>query len=88
MIGFSIFSPVEGLGQDVVNWFGHSISEGIGGFSSWAIGGVIHAMQSTTTPDFTIVVRRSLAGDARAWLPGCRSRSCSWGSARQRCEAT
>jgi len=53
MIGFSIFSPLGGLGQDVVNWFGHSISEGIGGFSSWAIGGVIHAMQSTTTPDFT-----------------------------------
>ena len=53
MIGFSIFSPVEGLGQDVVSWFGHSISEGIGGFSSWAIGGVIDAMQSTTTPDFT-----------------------------------
>ncbi|HUC36460.1 MAG TPA: hypothetical protein VMR97_04990 [Acidimicrobiales bacterium] len=53
MIGFSIFSPVEGLGKDVVSWFGHSISEGIGGFSSWAIGGVIHAMASTTTPDFT-----------------------------------
>jgi hypothetical protein len=53
MIAFSIFSPLSGLGQDVVNWFGHSISEGIGGFSSWAIGGVIHAMQSTTTPDFT-----------------------------------
>lgn len=53
MIGFSIFSPVEGLGKDVVNWLGHSISEGIGGFSSWAIGGVIHAMASTTTPDFT-----------------------------------
>ena len=53
MIGFSIFSPVEGLGKDVVSWFGHSISEGIGGFSSWAIGGVIHAMDSTTTPDFT-----------------------------------
>ena len=53
MIGFSIFSPVGDLGQDVVNWLGHSISEGIGGFSSWAIGGVIDAMQSTTTPDFT-----------------------------------
>lgn len=53
MIDFSIFSPVEGLGKDVVSWFGHSISEGIGGFSSWAIGGVISAMQSTTTPDFT-----------------------------------
>ena len=53
MIGFSIFSPVEGLGKDVVSWLGHSISEGIGGFSSWAIGGVIHAMASTTTPDFT-----------------------------------
>ena len=53
MIGFSIFSPVEGLGKDVVSWFGHSISEGIGGFSSWAISGVIHAMASTTTPDFT-----------------------------------
>jgi hypothetical protein len=53
VIDFSIFSPVEGLAQDVVSWFGHSISEGIGGFSSWAIGGVISAMQSTTTPDFT-----------------------------------
>jgi hypothetical protein len=53
MIDFSIFSPLTGLGQDVVNWLGHSISEGIGGFASWAIGGVIHAMQSTTTPDFT-----------------------------------
>ena len=53
MIGFSIFSPLGGLGQDVVSWLGHSISEGIGGFASWAIGGVIHAMQSTTTPDFT-----------------------------------
>ena len=53
MIAFSIFSPLTGLGQDVVNWLGHSISEGIGGFASWAIGGVIHAMQSTTTPDFT-----------------------------------
>jgi hypothetical protein len=53
MIGFSIFSPLGGLGQDVVSWFGHSISEGIGGFSSWAIGGVIGAMGSTTTPDFT-----------------------------------
>ena len=53
MIGFSIFSPLGSLGQDVVNWLGHSISEGIGGFSSWAIGGVIHAMASTTTPDFT-----------------------------------
>ncbi|MGO8862450.1 MAG: hypothetical protein ACLQRH_17060 [Acidimicrobiales bacterium] len=53
MIRFSIFNPVGDLGQDVVNWLGHSISEGIGGFSSWAIGGVIGAMQSTTTPDFT-----------------------------------
>ena len=53
MIGFSIFNPVGDLGQDVVNWLGHSISEGIGSFSSWAIGGVIDAMQSTTTPDFT-----------------------------------
>ena len=53
MIAFSIFSPLTGLGQDIVNWLGHSISEGIGGFASWAIGGVIHAMQSTTTPDFT-----------------------------------
>ena len=87
MIGFSIFSPVEGLGQDVVNWLGHSISEGIGGFSSWAIGGVIHAMESTTTPDFTTW----FAGPWRAmlaWSPGCRSRSCSWGSARRPCAAT
>ena len=65
MIGFSIFSPVEGLGKDVVSWFGHSISEGIGGFSSWAIGGVIHAMSSTTTPDFTSWFAGSVAGDAR-----------------------
>lgn len=53
MIGFSIFNPVGDLGHDVVNWLGRSILEGIGGFSSWAIGGVIHAMSSTTTPDFT-----------------------------------
>lgn len=53
MIGFSIFNPVGDLGHDVVNWLGHSILEGIGSFSSWAIGGVIHAMASTTTPDFT-----------------------------------
>jgi type IV secretion system protein TrbL len=53
MVGFSIFNPVGDLGHDVVNWLGHSIAEGIGGFSSWAIGGVIHAMSSTTTPDFT-----------------------------------
>ena len=53
LAGISLFDPLGGLGQDVVSWFGHSISEGIGGFASWAIGGVIHAMQSTTTPDFT-----------------------------------
>lgn len=53
LAGISLFDPLGGLGQDVVSWFGHSISEGIGGFTSWAIGGVIHAMQSTTTPDFT-----------------------------------
>ncbi len=53
IVGLSLFNPLGGLGQDVVNWFGHAISEGIGGFASWAIGGVIHAMQSTTTPDFT-----------------------------------
>ena len=45
MIGFSIFSPLGGLGHDVVSWFGQSISEGIGGFSSWAIDGVIHAIE-------------------------------------------
>ena len=68
MIGFSIFNPLGGLGQDVVNWLGHSISEGIGGFSSWAIGGVIDAMQSTTTPDFTTW----FAGPWRAMLErGC-----------------
>ena len=53
LAGISLFDPLGGLGQDVVSWFGHSISEGIGGFASWAIGGVIHAMQSTTNPDFT-----------------------------------
>ena len=53
LLGLSLFDPLGGIGQDIVGWFGHSISQGIGGFTSWAIGGVIHAMQSTTTPDFT-----------------------------------
>ena len=53
LTGISLLDPLGGLGQDVVSWFGHSISEGIGGFASWAINEVIHAMQSTTTPDFT-----------------------------------
>ena len=53
LAGISLLDPLGGLGQDVVSWFGHSISQGIGGFASWAIGGVIHAMQATTTPDFT-----------------------------------
>jgi hypothetical protein len=51
--GLSVFDPLGGLGQDVVGWLGHSISEGIGSFAAWAIGGVVHTMQSTTTPDFT-----------------------------------
>jgi type IV secretion system protein TrbL len=53
LIGLSLFDPLGGIGQDIVGWIGHSISQGIGGFASWAIGGVIHAMQATTTPDFT-----------------------------------
>jgi hypothetical protein len=53
LIGLSLLDPLGGIGQDIVGWFGHSISQGIGGFASWAIGGVIHAMQATTTPDFT-----------------------------------
>ena len=53
LVGLSLFDPLSGIGQDIVGWFGHSISQGIGGFTSWAIGGVIHAMQATTTPDFT-----------------------------------
>jgi hypothetical protein len=53
LIGLSILDPLGGVGQDIVGWIGRSISQGIGGFASWAIGGVIHAMQSTTTPDFT-----------------------------------
>lgn len=48
----SLLDPVGSVGRDVVSWFGHSIMEGIGGFTSWAIGGVVHAMDSTTTPDF------------------------------------
>jgi hypothetical protein len=51
--GLSLLDPLGGVGQDIVGWIGRSISQGIGGFASWAIGGVIHAMQSTTTPDFT-----------------------------------
>ena len=53
LVGLSLFDPLGGIGQDIVGWLGHSISQGIGGFTSWAIGGVIHAMQATTTPDFT-----------------------------------
>jgi hypothetical protein len=53
LIGLSLLDPLGGVGQDIVGWIGRSISQGIGGFASWAIGGVIHAMQSTTTPDFT-----------------------------------
>jgi hypothetical protein len=53
LLGLSLFDPLGGIGQDIVGWIGHSISQGIGGFASWAIGGVIHAMQATTTPDFT-----------------------------------
>lgn len=51
--GISLFSPLGGLARDVVSWFGQAISQGIGGFASWAIGGVVHAMAATTTPDFT-----------------------------------
>jgi hypothetical protein len=53
LIGLSLLDPLGGVGQDIVGWIGRSISQGIGGFASWAIVGVIHAMQSTTTPDFT-----------------------------------
>jgi hypothetical protein len=53
LAGISLFSPLGGLGRDVVSFFGHAILQGIGGFASWAIGGVVHAMSSTTTPDFT-----------------------------------
>jgi hypothetical protein len=53
LLGVSLLEPLGGVGRDIVGWFGHSISQGIGGFTSWATGGVIHAMQSTTTPDFT-----------------------------------
>jgi hypothetical protein len=53
LAGISVLDPLGGLGQDMVGWLGHSISQGIGGFAAWAIGGVVHAMQSTTTPDFT-----------------------------------
>jgi hypothetical protein len=53
LVGISLFDPIGSIGQDVVSWFGHSISEGIGSFTAWAIGGVVNAMQSTTTPDFT-----------------------------------
>ena len=52
LAGISLFNPIGGLGQDVVGWLGHAISEGIGSFASWAIGGVIHAMSATTTPNF------------------------------------
>jgi hypothetical protein len=53
LTAISLLDPLGGAGQDIVSWLGHSISQGIGGFASWAIGGVTHAMQSTTTPDFT-----------------------------------
>ncbi len=53
LVGISLFDPLGGLGQDVASWFGHSISAGIGNFAAWAINGVVHAMQATTTPDFT-----------------------------------
>ena len=52
LAGISLLNPIGGLGQDVVGWLGHAISEGIGSFASWAIGGVIHAMSATTTPNF------------------------------------
>lgn len=48
----TFLDPVGSVGKDVVSWFGHSILQGIGSFTSWAIGGVIHAMEQTTTPDF------------------------------------
>lgn len=53
LLGLSAFDPLGGIGQDIVGWFGHAISQGIGEFASWALGGVIHAMAATTTPDFT-----------------------------------
>jgi hypothetical protein len=58
LVGLSLLDPLGGIGQDIVGWIGHSISQPIGGFASWAIGGVIHAMQSTTTPDFTSLPER------------------------------
>lgn len=48
----TFLDPVGSVGKDVVSWFGYSILQGIGSFTSWAIGGVIHAMEQTTTPDF------------------------------------
>jgi hypothetical protein len=49
----SLLDPVGGIGRDVVSWFGQATSSGIGSFASLAIGGVIHAMESTTNPDFS-----------------------------------
>ena len=52
LVALSVPNPLGGVGQDIVGWLGRSISQGIGGFASWAINGVIHAMQATTNPDF------------------------------------
>lgn len=52
-LGLSLTDPLGSAGQDIVGWLGHAISQGIGSFASWSINGVIGAMQSTTTPDFT-----------------------------------
>ncbi|MHB1891453.1 MAG: hypothetical protein ACYCUF_11310 [Acidimicrobiales bacterium] len=53
LAGISLFDPLGGLGRDVVGWFGHSIAQGIGDFAAWAIGGLVRAMDSTTTPELT-----------------------------------
>jgi hypothetical protein len=71
LIGLSLLDPLGGIGQDIVGWIGRSISQGIGGFASWAIGGVIHAMQSTTTPDFTSWFK-DRGGPCSPWSPGFR----------------
>lgn len=53
LVAISVFDPLGGLGRDVAAWIGRSITQGIATFATWAIGGVVHAMVSTTTPDFT-----------------------------------
>ena len=50
LAGISLLNPIGGLGQDVVGWLGHAISEGIGSFASWAIGGVVYARSLRRKP--------------------------------------